>query len=60
MEHIRAENLYVVPIVSGDFRNGPPGWGTLKNRINKVCSTENYRPGLLSERAPHIIKFVTV
>jgi hypothetical protein len=38
----------------------PPGWGSLKNRDIKICSTENYRPNFSSERAPHILKSVTV
>jgi hypothetical protein len=32
--------------------NDPPDWGFLKNRINILCSTENYRPDFSSEKAP--------
>jgi hypothetical protein len=37
-----------------------PGWRSLKNRINEICSAQNYRSDFSPEKAPHILKSVTV
>jgi hypothetical protein len=42
------------------YRNMTLQVGSLKNRIDEICLTQNYRSHFLSEEAPHIIKSATV